>query len=87
MELAHAHRDQLTRDFHNKIDHHRQRDSGLRGMLQRSLPKSLMDDPVGTAHKWRQQLVQLVLCHLQAVVRFNSINWIDVDVFLWAWGI
>ena len=57
MELAHAHRDQLTRDFHNKIDTHRQKDSGLRGML----PDSLKTDPTATAHKWRQEFDALPL--------------------------
>ena len=50
MEQIHAHRDQTTRDFHNKIETHRQRDSGLRGMI-RSL-----GDPEKNAHRWRQQL-------------------------------
>ena len=46
MEIAHAQRDHMTRDFHNKIDTSRQRDSGLQGMI----PKG---DPAATAHKWR----------------------------------
>ena len=43
MEIAHAQRDHMTRDFHNKIDTSRQRDSGLQGMI----PKG---DPTATAH-------------------------------------
>ena len=56
MELLHAQRDQMTRDFHNRIDTHRQRDSGLRGMI---LEK--MGDPTVTAHKWREQFNALPL--------------------------
>ena len=33
MEQIHAQRDHMTRDFHNKIDAHRQRDSGLKGIM------------------------------------------------------
>ena len=54
MESIKAHRDQTTRDFHNKIDTSRQRDSGLRGMI----PKG---DPTATAHKWRQEFNALPL--------------------------
>ena len=54
MEIHHAHRDHITRDFHNKIDSNRQRDSGLRGMM----PKG---DPTATAHKWRQEFSALPL--------------------------
>ena len=54
MEIAHAQRDHMTRDFHNKIDTSRQRDSGLQGMI----PKS---DPTATAHKWRQEFNALPL--------------------------
>ena len=54
MEVLHAHRDHITRDFANKIDSHRQRDSGLQGMT----PKS---DPTATAHKWRQEFSALPL--------------------------
>jgi hypothetical protein len=43
MEIAHAQRDHMTRDFHNEIDSLRQRDSGLKGVM----PKS---DPTATAH-------------------------------------
>ena len=44
----------MTRDFYNKIDTSRQRDSGLQGMI----PKS---DPTATAHKWRQEFNALPL--------------------------
>ena len=54
MEIQHAHRDHIRRDFHNKIDSNRQRDSGLKGMM----PKG---DPTETAHKWRQQFSALPL--------------------------
>ena len=54
MESIKAHRDQTTRDFHNKIDTSRQRDSGLRGII----PKG---DPTATAHKWRQEFNALPL--------------------------
>ena len=54
MEAVHAQRDHMTRDFHNKIDAHRQRDSGLKGMI----PKG---DPTATAHKWRQEFNALPL--------------------------
>ena len=54
MDVMHAHRDQTTRDFHHKIDHHRQRDSGLKGMMMKS-------DPTTTAHKWRQEFNALPL--------------------------
>ena len=54
MEIAHAQRDHMTRDFYNKIDTLRQRDSGLQGMM----PKS---DPTATAHKWRQEFNALPL--------------------------
>ena len=54
MEIAHAQRDHMTRDFYNKIDTLRQRDSGLQGMI----PKG---DPAATAHKWRQEFNALPL--------------------------
>ena len=38
MEIAHAQRDHMTRDFYNKIDTLRQRDSGLQGMIPKSDP-------------------------------------------------
>ena len=55
MEEIHAHRDQTTRDFHNKIDSHRQRDSGLKGMIRS------MGDPEKNAHRWRQEMNALPL--------------------------
>ena len=57
MEVVHAHRDHMRRDFHNKIDASRQRDSGLKGMLVGALGK----DPTATAHKWRTEFSALPL--------------------------
>ena len=47
----------MRRDFHNKIDASRQRDSGLKGMLVGALGK----DPTATAHKWRTEFSALPL--------------------------
>ena len=58
MEAVKAHRDQTTRDFHNKIDHHRQRDSGLKGMFLKS---KWAQDPTGTTHKWKEDLYSSAL--------------------------
>jgi len=57
MEQIHAHRDQTTREFHNKIDSSRQRDSGLKGMIH----STVGSDPTATARKWRKEFHALPL--------------------------
>eukprot|EP01052_Picozoa_sp_SAG31_P078671 SAG31_NODE_38207_length_298_cov_0.763819_1_plen_89_part_01 len=47
MEQIHAHHDQTTRDFHNKIDSRRQRDSGLKGMIH----SAFGSDPTAMAQR------------------------------------
>ena len=78
MEQIHAHRDQTTRDFHNKIDSSRQRDSGLRGMI----PKS---DPTATAHKWRKEFHALPLPPSVKAVGDAGLAGLEVGTKLGKW--